>query len=290
MGSTIDNQHNHIRLEIGLDAGRLTIGLSMHHPGDMGTLQQVISHQVGLASVNQRAERIIKTLNQANRSGRWTAGLLSELKDAGQFFRDTLLSSQVKARLDACQAGYLVLNLDDNLLHLPWELMFDGRSFLCRQFAMGRIVRTRRPVYASQERSLAPPLNMLIIADPAGDLVNAHGEGVQLRNHLERHQQQIRVGFRSDQVTADFLQSKLRHYDMVHFAGHCDYHRDDPNRTGWRLSQGLLSVEQVNRMAGTGSMPLLVYANACQSARSDMLRILMMAFPWQPLVWPMPLS
>jgi len=80
----------------------------------------------------------------------------------------------------------------------------------------------------------------------------------------------IHTTSRSENVTPEFIKEKIRNFDIVHFAGHADYDRQNPEESGWRLSRGNLKVQHIKKMAGTASMPALIFSNACQSARTEM--------------------
>lgn len=257
-------------LEIGRDADKLSIGLSSQSSGERHTVRQVEALRVPMQRIDERCHQLVNTLNAANRKGRLTSGLLNRLKEAGQLLRDDLLSSRIKAMLNTGDIRHLILSLDEHLIHIPWELLHDGEAFLCHRFAVGRIVRTRRPVIVTRERNLSGPLHFLILADPSGDLHAAYNEGVAIRDHVERLKTPVQITFRSGSVTADYIRSKLRDFDMVHFAGHADYDTERPEISGWRLGRERLTAAYVAKMAGTGTMPSLVFANACQSARTNL--------------------
>ena len=255
-------------LEIGRDADRLTISLSLRGRGELRTVRQVEDVAVSMAAIDRRCRHLVEALNAANRRGTLSAELTAKLKETGQLFRDELFSTPIKEKLNTAGARHLILSLDDSLVHIPWELLHDGEAFLGRRFAVGRIVRTRRPVVSNRERPLGQPLSMLILADPAGDLAAAYEEGIYLRDRVERLENRLRVTFRSGEMTADFLRTRIRDFDLVHFAGHADYEEHQPEESGWRLGNQRFSAAQVMKMSGTGVMPALVFANACQSARS----------------------
>jgi tetratricopeptide (TPR) repeat protein len=61
----------------------------------------------------------------------------------------------------------------------------------------------------------------------------------------------------------------MRNFDIVHFAGHADYNPQNAGESGWRLTGGSLKAKDVTKMAGTATMPALVFSNACQSARTE---------------------
>jgi CHAT domain-containing protein/cytochrome c-type biogenesis protein CcmH/NrfG len=256
-------------LEIGREAGGLKISLSTREKGQVDTVRQVEEVGVSLDRINNRCQRIIETLNAANRNGRLTSALLATLKDTGQLFRDELFSVNIKQQLNVSRARHIILSLDDHLVHIPWELLNDGDMFLSQRFAVGRVVRTRHPVAANRQRILRSPLKFLVLADPAGDLKSAYEEGIYLRDIAEHLKDKLQVTFRSGNVNPDFIRAKLRDFDLVHFAGHADYDSHRPDLSGWRLGSERLTASQVIKMAGTGAMPSLVFANACQSARSE---------------------
>ena len=98
---------------------------------------------------------MVETLNNVNRKGRLTHEVLIKLREIGQVLRDDLFTHDVKKRIKETQADHLILNLDDQLVHVPWELLHDGQQFLCQRFSMGRLVKTRQPIIDSRTRSLA---------------------------------------------------------------------------------------------------------------------------------------
>ncbi len=257
-----------LHLEIALEQSRLRISLASQRAGEMQTVRHVEELAVSMERIGRRCRRIVETLNRANRNGALSPDLMQKLKENGQHFRDELFSIGIKKRLNDTGADQLILILDEQLMHIPWELLHDGSAFLCRRFAMGRVVRTRQAVTASQSRVLTPPLQMLILADPGGNLKAAYTEGVSLRDDMDTFPSSMQVAFRSHAVSADLLKAKLRNYDLIHFAGHAAYDDRRPENSGWRLSKGSLSAADIAKMAGTGSMPALVFSNACQSART----------------------
>ncbi|MFZ1983187.1 MAG: CHAT domain-containing protein [Desulfatitalea sp.] len=258
-----------LHLELSREGDRLKISLTAQWPGEASTVRQVEEMVVPMQRVDQRCRRMVEMLNQANRQCRLTAEVLGQLKDTGQLFRDELFSARIKDRLNATSADHMIISLDDHLAHIPWELLHDGRGFLCEKLAVGRIVRTRQAVIAAAPSVLLPPSRVLILADPAGDLKAAYSEGVDIRDFMEQSSPGLQVTFRSGGVTSDFIQTRLRHFDWVHFAGHTDYDCAQPGLSGWRLSKERFTAERIIKMAGTGAMPALVFTNACQSARSE---------------------
>jgi len=163
----------------------------------------------------------------------------------------------------------LSLHIDDHLVQVPWELLNDGQEFLCQRFSMGRLVKTRQAVQNIKERVLARPLRMLVIADTMGDLKDACKEGTQIQEYMNQYNNYIHVVVRSKDITPAFIQEKMQYFDFVHFAGHADYHHDNPEQTGWGLTKGTFTARDIVQMAASSPMPTLIFSNACQSARTE---------------------
>ena len=258
-----------LNLEIAREADRIKIGLTTQRSGETQTVRHIEELPVSMEQIDNRCRNMVDTINQANRRGCLTKELLCKLKEAGQLFRDDLFPAHIKAQFNNSRADQLIVTLDDRLVHIPWELLHDGEQFLGQRFAMGRVVRTRQPIVSHVSRNSRPPLQMLVLADPCGDLKSAYAEGIALRDVMDAFQDQLWVSFRSEGVSPDFLKAKIRNYDWVHFAGHADYDGNHPERSGWRLDRGQLAASDIIKMAGTGAMPTLIFSNACQSARTD---------------------
>jgi class 3 adenylate cyclase/CHAT domain-containing protein/tetratricopeptide (TPR) repeat protein len=258
-----------LRLEVARERDRLKIGVHEHMAGEEITLRHYEEMPVSMDWIETRCREIVENLNRANRQGRLTPEVLIKLREVGQFFYDEFFTARVKRKFKETTAEYLSLNLDDHLVHIPWELLNDGHQFLCQRFNMGRLVRTRQTIIGSRSRTLARPLRMMILADPQGDLRAAYEEGIQIRDHMDRHKQLVNVSIRSGDITPEFIREKIRNFDLVHFAGHADYNPDNPEESGWRLTRGSLSAQDIIKMAGTAAMPALIFSNACQSARTE---------------------
>jgi class 3 adenylate cyclase len=257
-----------LQLEVNRDQDRLRVSAHERTSDEESAIRNYEKMPVSMDRIEARCREIIDTLNRANRHGHLTREVLVKLREVGQVFYDELFTIGVKRKLQESKAAYLSLNLDDHLVHVPWELLHDGRQFLCQRFNMGRLVRTEQTVFSGRSRELARPLSMLILADPAGDLEGAYKEGTQLRDMMDRDKGLINVFLRSGNITPGFLKEKIRNFDFVHFAGHADYNPQSPEESGWRLTKGCLSAQDVIKMAGTAPMPVLVFSNACQSART----------------------
>ena len=54
-----------------------------------------------------------------------------------------------------------------------------------------------------------------------------------------------------------------RPYDVMHFAGHCIYDKDNPSASGWIFSDGgRLTANELRRI---DRIPQFIFSNACES-------------------------
>jgi len=237
--------------------------------GSQKALRPYEIHEAAWEQIEKTAGEIFAILQRANRTTGLAPEILAGLKKSGQILFDLLIPAQAKDKLAATTATVLTLHLEDTLIHLPWELLYDGREFLCRRFAMGRIASTRQAPTARSFRVLQAPLRVLIIADPRRDLPACYREGLDLKKFLDRQRDIIQVDFKSHPVDIAFVKANIRDYDIVHYAGHAYYDAANPSESGWLLSDGTLKASEITALGGFQPMPALLFCNACQSGRSD---------------------
>jgi CHAT domain-containing protein len=246
----------------------LRVAFHETHGSSESTLRPFEIHSVPWEQVDAECREVLTLLGRANRPGNQTSEALDQLKRSGQLLFDLLLPLSVKTRLANTTGLGLTLDVDDSLIQIPWHLVYDGREFFCRRFAMGRIINTRQAPTARSERELKPPFTVLILADPRSDLEAAYREGLALRNFLDQRRDIFRVDLKSYPVDVAFVKKILREYDIVHYAGHAVYNVENPAESGWLLRDGTLSAGAIAAMGGSRPMPALVFANACQTGRT----------------------
>ena len=258
-----------LELEVTRENNRLKISSFEHQTGEVSTVRQYEEIPISIDNLRNRCNEVVDTLNSCNRNGNLSRDILARLRDIGQTFRKELFTASVEETFKNSKAEHLVINMDDQLVQVPWELLHDGRQFLCQGFNLGRLVKTRQSISGGKIRLLGHPLKVLVLADPEGDLKSAYEEGNQIRDYMERKRDLINVSFRSQDIPAEYVRQKIRYFDFVHFAGHADYSPENPGKSGWRLSDGNLQAHEIKKMTDTGFMPALIFSNACQSARTD---------------------
>jgi len=218
--------------------------------------------------VQEYARGIVDVLNRANRRGKIGNDLLVKLRELGGLLFDQLVPVEIKDRLRSSGQQNLMLNIDDQLVHIPWELLYDGKEFLCHRFSVGRSVSTQQTVSAAV-RALHRPLKMQILADPRGDLKAAYEEGVAIKNEMANFESWLDVSLKTTDISPDYAKGKIRNFDIVHYAGHAEHHPERPDQSGWLLKGGGLTAAEIVAMAGSRPMPALVFSNACQTGQTD---------------------
>jgi uncharacterized protein YjbI with pentapeptide repeats/class 3 adenylate cyclase/CHAT domain-containing protein len=260
-------------LDLSLEADRLKVSANERSAGEELTLTQYQEIAYPGESVEELRADFIRVFNQANRKGVLGQDLLEELKGLGQRLFDALLPMPVKQKLQATSVENLIVHIDDKLVQIPWELIFDGQQFLSKRFNMGRVVRTRQAIADVPARSTERPLKMLILANPKGDLEASHQEAVTLRDALSERGAEVAVELAEGEVTVDYAKTHLQDYDIVHFAGHAEYQVETPEASAWLFHDGGLTSSDILNMAGSGPLPALVFSNACQSGYTEEWRV-----------------
>jgi tetratricopeptide (TPR) repeat protein len=187
------------------------------------------------------------------------------LQKLGGLLFSHLFPVSVRQRLADAVPTDLLLRLDDQLVHVPWELAFDGRDFLLTKFRIGRQVIThyQRPSTPTRRDPKTPGrLKMLIITDPTESLPAAGEEAERLCDLLDACGQiEVTVLGGQQLRKLDLLQA-INEYDLVHYAGHAVFDPAQPHRSGWVLHDTVLTAAELSLVP---QPPLLVFANACQA-------------------------
>ena len=232
------------------------------------TLRHYSQCQVSFPEIDRLCQEIVFILNKAGEQSLKAPDLIIGLKKTGQLLWDLLLTKQIKLKLKNSQISDLILCIDEELINIPWELLYDGSNFLCLNFNLGRLVRTGEQSHPVQYREHSSVLKMMILANPTDDLKSAYQEGVNIRNQFDRKRNNVHIDFKSTSIDKLYVKKNLCDYDIVHFAGHCEYSADNPRNSGWVLSDGRFSVHDILAMGSASSLPSLVFSNACYSAKT----------------------
>ena len=261
-------QDNTLILDISVHENTLKMGILLKEEYSV-PVRRYSERIVAFGEIERLVSDIVRVLNSAQRDGlSLDEAAFYELRQSGQLLYDYLLTRQVKDRLSEYKSAHLIVSVDEKLADIPWELLYDGSSFLSLKFNMGRAIRTGSIDTNPRYRTLNNTLKMLILSDPTCDLKSAYEEGVAIKDYLGNNKNQISVDFKSRNIDRVYLKKNLRDYDIVHYAGHCQYDANDPASSGWLLSDGVLSAKDFMVMGEALPLPSIIFANACQSAPS----------------------
>lgn len=236
--------------------------------GEERTVKSYEEIKYNEADIKTYTKGIVDLLNRANRRGKIGNDLLVKLQEYGRLLYDDLIPLKIREKLANTVKKYLMISIDDRLVHIPWELLFDGEEFICQRFNVGRTVSTRQNV-AVARRIVSRPVKMQILADPRGDLLGSYREGVTIKDEIGVFEDFIDVTTKTTDIKTDYVKAKIRNFDIVHYAGHAEHNALHPEESGWMLKDGKLSAQHIMNMSGVMPMPSLVFSNACQTGQTD---------------------
>ncbi|MDO8489722.1 MAG: tetratricopeptide repeat protein [Candidatus Omnitrophota bacterium] len=231
------------------------------------TLRHYSQVGVSFEELRSLSAEMVGILNRLPKDQQSKLDQLKNLQKIGRLFWDYLFSRSIKEKLKDIHPCVLTLSLDEELIYIPWELIFDGTDFFCLKFSLGRLVRSKGDSTLLQYRNLSDSLRMLILANPNNDLKSAYTEGLNIKNQFSHKIKKVHVDFKSTKIDKNYVKKNLCDYDIVHFAGHCEFDRKEDKESGWVLSDGIFKVEDILRMGQGCSLPALVFSNACHSAQ-----------------------
>ncbi|MGA1823600.1 MAG: CHAT domain-containing protein [bacterium] len=254
-------------LEIILqDAEHLSFSACEYLRGQEPTARHYITRVFEKQESEALCREIVRSLDDMNQSASPAEEDLKQLERIGHQLYNTLLPAEIKTAIKYTKTEYIIFHLDDNLVHIPWEIMHDGQSFLCLRFNAGRIVKMRQYIPPQPHRSVSDPLRMLVLSDPKGNLQSSYREGEVLRKRFSEEREIISIETKTFKVSRRYVQSHLKEYDIVHYCGHADYDPQDKSRCGWVLSDAYFTPKDIHDMAGGECpFPCLIFANGCKT-------------------------
>jgi len=258
--TSTDQARRVLHLDVSRTGARLKVATREVLGTEEAGVRQAEETAYDEAAVGQTVQRIETILGGADREGRIPKQNLEDLGGLGRLLWEQLLPAGVRARLGETTAPELLLALDDQLTRIPWELLHDGREFLCLRFAMGRVITAARQLAASKPRESKGPLKVALVADPQGTLPEAQRAGTQLGAQLgDRPEYQVVVNDRTVS-RAEFL-AQFTTCDVVHVAGQAEYAGAGG---GFALADGHISATDLARLPGDATVPQLLFFAASE--------------------------
>jgi len=240
-----------------------------------GPIRSCESHSVNWKRVDEKYNELVNFLDEINYLDGTACNELERFEKYGQFFYDEILPLKVKEKLNVYKPEYLILEIDEMLGYIPWELFFDGNDFFSLSFGMGRIIRTENDFLKQSYVLPSLPLRMLILFDPNGDLSRevwisgetfSGNEAELICSGMEDNDDLIDIDIKCGKIDTSYVRDNLRDFDFVHYGGHAEYDFDNPEDSGWVLTDGMFKAADIKKMAGgRGRIPSLIFSNACRS-------------------------
>ncbi|MCP4346534.1 MAG: CHAT domain-containing protein [Desulfobacterales bacterium] len=264
-------RNNTIYLEATGEEEKKRLKIAVYKPDNVIYHYEYVPTPMG--SIERYCQEIADALNKNIRKDDAGYQEVKKLRQLGGWLSTELLTENIRQKLRKTDAEYLILKLDDHLVHIQWELLCIDDQFLCQRFNMGRLTKTRQKISENSARSLSRPLKMMILADLNGDLPFAYEEGKVIYNYMTKLNQEHGAAIIAPVLIPDIelgeIKKNLKEYDFVHVTGHADYNPQEPAQSGWRIPGGNFTVNDIDEMSYGLPMPTLVFSNACQSARTE---------------------
>ncbi len=179
-----------------------------------------------------------------------------------------VLDGAIIAGLEGYIGNHLVVVHDAEASRIPWETLCIGSKFPALHGGISRRYVAANLSVAKwlEARREDERLDILLVVDPTQDLAGARAEGDRIEK-LFADRQRVRV-LRIDgakatraRLRAEFGSGK---YDVLHYAGHAYFDSARVYRSGVLCADGPLTGAE---LADIGTLPSLVFFNACESAR-----------------------
>jgi CHAT domain-containing protein/pimeloyl-ACP methyl ester carboxylesterase len=201
----------------------------------------------------------------------------AEVLQSGERIARLLLHPAHREVLAADRDTPIILVHDDESSRIPWETLRLGKGGDYLPAAGAGITRQ----YAASNLSVAKwlearrqdeKLRVLLVVNPTGDLDGAEEEGERVEKLFKDRRDVICTPVRGDEATRPRLLELFRSgkFDVVHYAGHAFFDPTAPDRSGLICAppdQSNPSVLSGADLAGLGQLPMLIFLNACESAR-----------------------
>ena len=186
-----------------------------------------------------------------------------EVKNLGEKLFGEALSPRAQQKLAHTELQFCRVMLEDALVHVPWELLHDGRDFLALRMAVGRTVATRSATSPGLKLPVNEVATALVVSNPSGDLPAAAREGAAVAGLL-REGAGLEVQHLEGPVTRERFLAALNGVHWLHFAGHNVQGRGEAP-SGLLLADGVVDAESLMDAVGARA-PAVIFANACRAS------------------------
>lgn len=244
--------------------------VSIHEEGQGVTWQQNVR-------MDPEAERSI--LDMTHDLYLWSRNAALRPKDAydrvdqlGKRLYAEFIGRQGDKILDTISPTAILLNVDETILNLPWELIRAGGEALSQKIPFGRLVTTRTmPRPPRDPLKEDDTIRILAVANPTLDLVAGERE-VKALHQLAGDRAGYRIVVEEltrDMATSTAFRNMLEDgdFDVIHFSGHGSFDPLAPETSTIRFADGVLIADDILDLRWDAP-PYLVFNSACESGRA----------------------
>lgn len=189
----------------------------------------------------------------------------------GRRLRRSFLGSRGEEYLARMRPTAVLLDVDEMILSLPWELIHGWDGPLVTEVPVGRVAATRTVPHAERD-PLAQDreVRVLAVADPTADLALAAAEVAALREVASRGAGGYAIHvdvLEGDDARLGAFRDAVAHcdYDILHFAGHAGFRAARPGESRLHFADGEMRADEIRSLSWP-SPPGIVFASACESA------------------------
>ena len=191
------------------------------------------------------------------RPQRWMEQTLEAGKAAFSAYFPSRAQDFIRSRRD------LAIQLSTNHYDVPWELLHDGKEFLCLSRPFARKAQTLRE--PRRERPPKRAQRALVIGNPTEDLPGAEDEARAVADLLQKGGWEVEAMYGSDATSEELsLRVNSTDYGLIHFAGHGYFDKIKPQNSGLVFADGKLFASEFERWQKT---PAFLFLSACESGQ-----------------------
>ncbi len=199
-------------------------------------------------------------------------GARERVREFGSELYETFIGPDGKKVLESIIPTAVLLDVDETILNLPWELIRAEGDAISQKTPFGRLVTSRvipRPGRNPLKEDNV--VRILVVANPTMDLAAGESEVIalkELEGEQGGHSIEVSVLMR-DKATRSAFSKMLAagDYDILHFSGHGSFDPSTPEMSAIRFADGILSAEDVLNLKWKAP-PYLVFNSACESGRA----------------------
>ncbi len=266
---------------INLDESKIEVMLSTPH--GMSILKSIREiKKEDLNKINSKIVQISEMINKylrAKRSGTLSAETtqygtksFSELTELGKKLHELVISDEIRSEMENIRIP-IELVIDEKLLDIYWELMYDGSEYYCLR-SLGRKIMSKRFFLPDMDVSSYKKLDFLLIGDPRDRdpdyALPSAGREVEKIAKMLKQFKNVRVkllqGSKATKANVINELSKGK-YKFIHFAGHAIFNVEDIEESGILLNDDILYAKELTEIL-RDSPPILAFINACESSKT----------------------